>query len=50
MCISFGSNAPFIFRKDEGYYVNIDECYVHGATHSEALECEGIEEVNFDLH
>lgn len=49
ICIPFGSKVPFIFRKEEGYYLNVGECYVHGAMHGDALKWESIEEAEFNL-
>jgi hypothetical protein len=51
VCIPFGSKVPFVFRrvKDEGYYLNIGECYVHGAMNGEALTWDGIKEEKFIL-
>jgi hypothetical protein len=51
VCIPFGSKVPFVFRKVEGteYYLNIGECYVHGAMNGEALAWDNIEEKEFVL-
>jgi hypothetical protein len=51
VCIPFGSKVPFVFRrvKDEGYYLNIGECYVQGAMNGEALTSDGIKEEQFIL-
>jgi hypothetical protein len=37
VCIPFGSKVPFVFRKMLDHYMNIGDCYVHGAMNGEAL-------------
>jgi hypothetical protein len=49
VCIPNGSRVPFVFRKVEDMYLNIGECYVHGAMNGEALSWEDIQEVEFVL-
>ena len=49
ICIPYGSKIPFIFRKVEDQYLNIGECYVHGAMKGEALSWKDIQEVEFVL-
>jgi len=53
VCIPYGSKVPFIFRlreaddDEEKTYMNVGECYVHGAMSGEALGWDGIEEDEF---
>jgi hypothetical protein len=38
VCIPYGSKVPFIFREMSDPYLNIRECYVHGAMGSTCAE------------
>lgn len=49
ICIPFNSKVPFVFRREDGHFINIGECYVHGAMHAEASSWEGITETEFEL-
>jgi hypothetical protein len=48
--IPFGSKVPFVFRKNNGYFKNIGECYVHGMMHEEAFAEKEVEELEIILH
>jgi hypothetical protein len=48
--IPFGSKVPFVFRKNNGYFKNIGECYVHGMMHEEAFAEKEVEELEITLH
>jgi len=49
ICIPFGSRVPFVFRPSGEEYLNIGECYVHGAMDGEALAWDSIREIDFVL-
>lgn len=38
VAVIYGCNMPMVLRPEEGYYVVVGECYVHGAMFGEALE------------
>ncbi|KAM7204863.1 Heterokaryon incompatibility protein (HET) domain containing protein [Rhypophila sp. PSN 637] len=48
ICIPYGSKVPFVFRKEMDYK-NIGECYIHGAMMGEAMDWDGVLQVQIQL-
>ncbi|KAE9367241.1 HET-domain-containing protein, partial [Stipitochalara longipes BDJ] len=40
VCIILGCDVPFIVREDDGKYVLVGECYIHGIMDGEAMDLE----------
>jgi hypothetical protein len=40
VCIILGCDVPFIVREDDGKYVLVGECYIHGIMDGEAMDME----------
>jgi hypothetical protein len=50
ICILFGSAVPYILREDNnGSFVLVGECYVHGVMDGEAMKERNIEELSRDF-
>ncbi|KAM7212422.1 hypothetical protein V8F06_012191 [Rhypophila decipiens] len=52
ICIPYGSKVPFVFRKateNPQSFINIGECYIHGAMMGEAMDWDGVLDVEFIL-
>jgi hypothetical protein len=52
ICILGGGSVPFILRQEEGRWISVGECYIHGIMDGEAVDDfknNGEEMRNFDL-
>jgi hypothetical protein len=38
ICVLFGGMSPFCLRPEDGYYLIIGECCVHGLMNGEAID------------
>lgn len=49
--VLFGGRIPFILReREEGGWILIGECYVHGVMNGEALKGDDVEEEDFVIY
>ena len=52
ICILGGGSVPFVLRKEQGHWISVGECYIHGIMDGEAVDDfrnSGGEIRNFDL-
>jgi hypothetical protein len=48
--VLYGGRTPFLLRrKDDGTWILVGECYVHGMMNGEVFDLDGVEEEEFAI-